>query len=252
MNIIQPDSGSILFNEQPLKRTDYLKIGYLPEERGLYQKMKLRETIVYLGKLKGLSKKIALERCAYFLERFSLQSYVERKIEELSRGNQQKVQFIISVLHQPELIILDEPFSGLDPVNQLTLKEIIKEFHDRGATIILSTHQMEQVEKLCSQICLINQGRRILSGNLDSIKRQYGNRKISIQYQGEAKLGKDLETIKLTSVAATAIEGEIYPGKSLNDVLKELIPQVSIVDLHLEGPSLEQIFIEQVGQGDQS
>ncbi|MFA4922332.1 MAG: ATP-binding cassette domain-containing protein, partial [Candidatus Neomarinimicrobiota bacterium] len=146
MNIIQPDSGQITFHTKPLEKKDYRRVGYLPEERGLYQKMKLKETVVYLARLKGLSLTDANKRADEYLQRFDLSNYAMRRIQELSKGNQQKVQFIISVIHKPELVILDEPFTGLDPVNQLLLKEIIGELQSQGTTVILSTHQMEQVE----------------------------------------------------------------------------------------------------------
>jgi len=245
MNIIQPDSGTVLFNGNPIGEEDLPKIGYLPEERGLYRKMKLLDTIVYFGTLKGLSKAVSKQRSEQYLDRFGLNDYANRKIEELSKGNQQKVQFIIAILHDPDLIILDEPFSGLDPVNQMILKEIITEFHSAGKTVIFSTHQMEQVERLCHDVCMINNGRRVLYGNLLDIKKNYGTRKFRIQYEGnENSVTKIADSNWI--VTPNSISGDLASGMKINDVLKQIITDVTITHVDISEPSLEQIFIDQV------
>ena len=162
MGIIKPDNGTIKLNASDINTINRRKLGYLPEDRGLYQKQNLSEILYYFGCLKGLDKKDSKNRANLWLERFNLDDQKERKVEELSKGNQQKIQFIIALLHDPQLIILDEPFTGLDPVNQILLKEVIKEKQEEGKTIIFSTHQMEQVERLCNNICLINKGNILL------------------------------------------------------------------------------------------
>ncbi len=248
MNILQPDSGTILLNGSPIYEADYPKIGYLPEERGLYRKMKLLDTIVYFGTLKGLSKTESKQRTEHYLDRFDLKDYTNRKIEELSKGNQQKVQFIIAILHNPDLVILDEPFSGLDPVNQMILKEIITEFHDAGKTIVFSTHQMEQVEKLCHDICMIHQGRRVLYGKLMEIKRNYGTRKFRIQYEGNEKVINNIGNAKWT-VRYDSISGDLASGLEINDILRQIISVVTVTHVDISEPSLEQIFIDLVKGG---
>lgn len=245
MNILQPDQGRIVIDGKIPSAQDYRNIGYLPEERGLYQKRKLKETIVYFGTLKGLSKTAAAQQVDYYLDRFGLGAYAERKIEELSKGNQQKVQFIIAVLHRPELMIFDEPFAGLDPVNQLLLKELITEFQSKGKTVIFSTHQMEQIEKLCSTICLINDGRRVLYGDLDEIKRNYGNRRFRIQYAGDQQRMRQIirEDWELND---NWLSGPLKSEQQINDILRKVMSVAAIQHVNVVEPSLEQIFIEQV------
>jgi len=245
MNILQPDSGKILFNGEKFRPELYRKIGYLPEERGLYRKVKLLDLIIYFGTLKGLSLINARKSAVRYLERFEMEHYDNRKIEELSKGNQQKVQFIIAVLHNPELIILDEPFSGLDPVNQTILKEIIREFQADGKTVIFSTHQMEQVEKLCQEVCMINNGKSVLNGPLKEIKRNYGSRRFIIHYKGNRQTVRD----RLDSsfiINDKTIEGTLITGLEINNVLQEIIGHVTITHVDISDVSLEQIFIDQV------
>ncbi|HRS52991.1 MAG TPA: ATP-binding cassette domain-containing protein [Candidatus Marinimicrobia bacterium] len=243
MNIIQPDEGEILYNGNHLERSDLLKVGYLPEERGLYQKMKLKETVVYLARLKGLSLAEANQCVDEYLRRFDLSVYSHRRIQELSKGNQQKVQFIVSVIHKPELLILDEPFAGLDPVNQLLLKEIIAELQGRGATVIFSTHQMEQVEKLCDRICLINKGKPILNGDLRQIKKEYGQPMLLIDYDGKADTLADLN---LPDMQITNNRLTCRLTGNLNELLLSVTQRVQVTRFELQEPSLEQIFIELV------
>jgi len=248
MNILRPDSGTILLNGNLIGQADYPKIGYLPEERGLYRKMKLLDTVAYFGTLKGLSKTESKQRTEHYLDRFNLKDYANRKIEELSKGNQQKVQFIIAILHDPDLVILDEPFSGLDPVNQMLLKEIITEFHNAGKTIVFSTHQMEQVEKLCHDVCMIHHGQRVLYGNLKEIKKNYGTRKFRIQYEGNEKPVSEITHAEWT-VTHDSISGDLASSLEINDVLKQIISDVTITHVDISEPSLEQIFIDLVKGG---
>src|ERR1041385_1049620 len=178
LNIIQPDAGSITFEGRPFDESMRNRIGYLPEERGLYRKNKLLNTIVYFASLRGIETDEAKRRAYDWLKRFDLLSYYDRKVEELSKGNQQKVQFIISILHNPQLVILDEPFSGLDPINQILLKDILLELKQQGKAVIFSTHQMDQAEKLCDTICLINRGNVVLEGELREVKQRFGKNSV--------------------------------------------------------------------------
>lgn len=250
MDIIKPDNGDILLEEHKIQREDYDKIGYLPEERGLYQKSKLKETIAYFAELKGIPVLDARRKANEYLERFDLIEYADRKIQELSKGNQQKVQFIISIISDPKLVILDEPFSGLDPVNQILLKEIIQEMNANGTTIIFSTHQMEQVEKMCNDICLINKGQIVLEGNLKDIKNNYGMKTIEVAYSGEKSNLDSLETLENIIYEEGKFIGELKEKVSINEVLKELISKVTVNGFKINEPTLEQIFIDHVRKGE--
>jgi ABC-2 type transport system ATP-binding protein len=182
--ITAPDSGTILFEDRLLDPRHVSEIGYLPEERGLYRKMGVGEQVIYLARLKGLSKKEAEKRVKEWFSRFGMEGWWKKKIEELSKGMQQKVQFIVTVLHEPRLLILDEPFSGFDPVNAQLIKDEILRLKNNGATIILSTHNMGSVEELCDSIALINKGKKILDGNVKEIRRAYASRTYEIQFRG--------------------------------------------------------------------
>tara|TARA_Y100000294_G_scaffold54313_1_gene51225 strand:- start:3385 stop:4272 length:888 start_codon:yes stop_codon:yes gene_type:complete len=244
MGIIQPDSGSIEISDNNMENLGRQIIGYLPEDRGLYQKQKLGEIIVYFGLLRGLEKTAAKAKAAEWLERFGLGDQQKRKVEELSKGNQQKVQFILSLVHDPTLLILDEPFTGLDPLNQLLLKEIIQEKRKAGTTILFSTHQMEQVERLCNNICLINQGRIIVEGALESIQAAHQSNAVEVVFTGE--LNKEIAKVYFNEVAITEskIAGILKDDSS--SFLRWINDQVSVESFQVKTPSLEQIFIEEV------
>lgn len=248
MNIIKPDSGEIIFEGITNDAQAFMRVGYLPEERGLYQKMKLHETIVYLATLKGLEPRIASQKAYDYLKMFDLTDYAHRKIEELSKGNQQKVQFIIAIIHDPVLLVLDEPFSGLDPVNQLLLKQIINDLQQKGTTIIFSTHQMEQVEKLCERICLINYGNRILYGELKKIKKEYGVQHLQIEFIGDKQALNDLNLSDF-QISDGRIAGVLSDNQKINDLLSTVMSRVTVTSFQVLEPSLEQIFIDQVQKG---
>ena len=244
MGIIQPDSGSIEIIDNNMSSSSEQIVGYLPEDRGLYQKQKLGEIIVYFGLLRGLEKTTAKVKAAEWLERFGLGDQQNRKVEELSKGNQQKVQFILSLIHDPTLLILDEPFTGLDPLNQLLLKEIIQEKREIGTTILFSTHQMEQVERLCNNICLINQGRIILEGALESIREAHQSDVVELTYTGE--LNKETTQAYFNEIFITdsKISGTLK-GDSTS-FLRWVNDKVNVESFQVKTPSLEQIFIEEV------
>jgi len=246
MGIIKPDNGTIKLNASDINTINRRKLGYLPEDRGLYQKQNLSEILYYFGCLKGLEKKDSKNRSNLWLERFYLDDQKGRKVEELSKGNQQKIQFIIALLHDPQLIILDEPFTGLDPVNQILLKEVIKEKQEEGKTIIFSTHQMEQVERLCNNICLINKGHILLEGPLSEIRKSHSEDAIELNFSGKIDKSKLEVFFSDFDLRDNILSGILKKKK--NEFLEWIIPQVSIESFHARVPSLEQIFIKEVGK----
>jgi ABC-2 type transport system ATP-binding protein len=245
--IFYPDAGDILFNGQKFNPIeDIIHIGYMPEERGLYKKMKIGEQALYLARLKGLSRNDAMEKVKYWFERMEMQSWWNKKVEDLSKGMSQKLQFVTTVLHEPQLIILDEPFSGLDPVNANLIKDEIYALAQKGSTIIFSTHRMEQVEEICDHIVLVNQGRKILDGTVSDVKQNFKENIFSIQ------LDRSPEVV--TSAAFEVIKQQrnkvlvkINEGVRSNDVLQYFIQQnVGIEAFNEVLPSLNDIFIRLV------
>jgi ABC-2 type transport system ATP-binding protein len=244
MNILVPDEGSILVLGQPVSDKTRDSIGYLPEERGLYPRMQVRSLIVFFAALHGLSEAEADRRAGEWLDRFELREWSGKKMNELSKGMQQKVQFIIAILHRPPIVILDEPFSGLDPVNAATVKDIMLEMRDQGSTVILSTHRMEQVEKMCDSICLINHGRSVLDGDLRAIKHSYGKNTVDIEFTGPDGF---LANPAIASVNrfATGVEAKLKPGADAQEILKAAVQSgAQITRFELLEPSLNEIFIE--------
>jgi ABC-2 type transport system ATP-binding protein len=246
LNIIQPDRGEIYFDGKPFTNKTCNSIGYLPEERGLYRKSKIINTILYFAALKGLLPKQAKPLAIYWLERFGLKDECHRKIEELSKGNQQKVQLIISILHNPQLLILDEPFSGLDPVNQVLLKDVLMELRQKGVAIIFSTHQMEQVEKMCDSIYLIDKGKPVLSGELFEIKKRYGTNSIHIEYEGDGEFLKGFNFVRRADVYQNYAELELTDISKSTELLAVLNGKLSLRKFEIVEPSLNSIFINVV------
>ncbi len=243
--ITAPDSGNITFNGEPLQQKHIAQIGYLPEERGLYKKMKVGEQALYLAQLKGLSKKKAKEKLHYWFQKLEITSWWDKKVEELSKGMAQKVQFITTVLHEPKLLIFDEPFSGFDPVNAELIKKEILALKEQGATIIFSTHRMESVEELCDHIALINQGKCILQGSVDEVKYAYRSHTYQLQFEGELKAVNDFEIISQKENNAVF---QTLNGKDSNHLLQQLLPQVKIVSFQEQLPSINDIFIQKVSE----
>ena len=244
MGIIHPDSGRIELNGNDINSLKRQNLGYLPEDRGLYQKQKLEETCRYFGLLRGLDDRQARSNSRMWLERFGLGDQGERKIEELSKGNQQKIQFILSLLHDPELIIMDEPFTGLDPLNQLLLKEIIQEKQDEGKTIIFSTHQMEQVERLCNNICLIDQGQIVVEGALEDIRKKHTSDAVEVRFSGNIEQKKVADYFIELELTENSISGILK--KKPEEFLGWINTIVTVESFKLKVPTLEQIFIEEV------
>ncbi|MEO2043695.1 MAG: ATP-binding cassette domain-containing protein [Nitrospinaceae bacterium] len=244
MGIIQQDSGSIELNGENINNLGRENLGYLPEDRGLYQKQKLEETIIYFAILRGLDKMDAKTKTNEWLERFALGDQGNRKIEELSKGNQQKIQFILSLIHDPSLLILDEPFTGLDPLNQLLLKEIIQEKREEGKTILFSTHQMEQVERLCTNICLINKGKIIVEGALENVKQSHSSDAVDVRYSGDLDNEKAKLFFSEVEIKDTSISGVL--SEDPREFLLWINESVKVESFQIHVPSLEQIFIEEV------
>ena len=246
-----PNSGEVLFNGRPITQRDVEKIGYLPEERGLYRKMEVGDQAMYLAQLKGMSEKNARAELKKWFVKFGIQDWLKKKVEELSKGMAQKVQFITTVVHKPSLMILDEPFSGFDPVNAELIRKEILELKEQGATIILSTHNMESVEELCDNIALINKSHLVLSGGVDEIRRQYGNNHVELIYSGENALAPVEGLFSVISDADdngrhTAVLSLDHEGLG-NEVLTAVIGQGLLVNSFKELlPRMNDIFIKLV------
>ena len=248
IGIIVPDSGQISIFGEPLNRAHKDRFGYLPEERGLYRKMKVLEHLTFLGQLKGLTGAEATRRAQSWCERFELAAWTGKKVEELSKGMQQKVQFIGAILHDPRLIIMDEPFAGLDPANAVALKDVLLELAKKGKTILLSTHRMDQVERLCQSICLINHGRAVLEGDLNQIKARYGRRHVQIKYEGDARFLDEPSLVQSFNDYGNYVEVQLAPGADPQDLLKLASSSARLSKFELMEPSLEEIFIDVVGK----
>lgn len=247
--ITAPDQGEILLNGEKLNPSHISRIGYLPEERGLYKKMEIGEQMLYLAQLKGLSRADAIGRIKFWFEKMDIQSWWNKKVEDLSKGMQQKVQFIATVVHDPELIILDEPFSGFDPVNAQVITNEILELNRKGATIIFSTHRMESVEQLCDSIALLHKSKKILDGKVKDIKNLYRNNIYRIAFSGKIDTAENpMFKIKEqeNEDGITHLTIQIEKEYSANDVLKFLIPQVQVTELVEVVPSMNDIFIQNV------
>jgi len=245
--IFYPDSGEIIFDGKKFHLLDdIIKIGYMPEERGLYKKMKIGEQALYLAQLKGLSKTEALEKIKFWFRRLEMQSWWNKKVEDLSKGMSQKLQFVTTVLHEPKLIILDEPFSGLDPVNANLIKDEIYGLAQRGSTIIFSTHRMEQVEEICDHIVLVNLGKKILDGTVNDVKQQFKENKFNIKLR-ELPAGLNDTSFELVNTVANNLIVKIKEGYRSNDVLQYFLQQnITIESFNEILPSLNDIFIHLV------
>ena len=246
MDIIVPDKGKILLMDKLNSQALRDKVGYLPEERGLYRKMKVSDQLTFLAEMKEIKKSQSKELIKYWLDRFELSEWADKKMEELSRGMQQKIQFIATIIHEPTLIILDEPFTGLDPVNTELIKQVMLEQKKRGATIIFSTHLMDQVEKLCDSICLINEGKAVLGGEIKNIKKNFRRNSVLMQFEGDGKFLANSSLVQKFIEVDNHIE--IFPalGKKVRDILHAAVGEVDITRFEVMEPSLNEIFIETV------
>ena len=246
MGIIRPDEGLIALNGNDISSYNRHNLGYLPEDRGLYQKQRIAEILYYFCSLRGINKTDAKEKISFWLSRFGLENQKSRKVEELSKGNQQKVQFILSLIHDPDFVILDEPFTGLDPLNQLLLKEVIQEKQSEGKTIIFSTHQMEQVERLCNNICLINDGNIIVEGSLNEIRKMHSNEAVEVYFSGNLSSDEASKFLNDVEIVGNTLSGVLYNDP--REFISWINAKVDVTSFHLKVPSLEQIFLEEVGK----
>ena len=247
MRMFVPDTGRVLIFGQVLGDRTQDLIGYLPEERGLYPKMRVREVLTFLGALKGLSQSEACRLPLEWLERLELAKWSERKIHDLSKGMQQKIQFIAAVLHRPPLLILDEPFSGLDPLNAAMIKDIMLDLRAQGTTIILSTHRMEQVEMMCDSICLIHKGRKVLDGDLRAIKRSYGRNTLRIEHAGDNGFLNFPDLVESANHHGAVVDLRLRSGADPQQILRAAVERgIAITRFELIEPPLNDIFIEKV------
>ena len=248
--ITLPDSGELLFNGEPIKPSAVEHIGYLPEERGLYKKMKVGEQAIYLAKLKGMTTQQATAELKEWFVKFKIQGWWDKKVEELSKGMAQKIQFITTVMHKPQLLILDEPFSGFDPVNVSLIRNEILALKEAGTTIILSTHNMESVEELCDNIALINKSNLVVTGGVDEIRRQYGNNHVEVIYRGTAPITLAMAPVKVVSDSEHKGNRravlDVQPGAVSAQILGELIKGNDIVSYQELVPRMNDIFIKLV------
>ena len=254
LDIIRPDAGSVrLFGETGRARDHSARVGYLPEERGLYRKMRVVDVLVFLAEMKGIERRVARARALAWLERLGLGPWRLRRIDELSKGMQQKVQFISTLLHEPALVVLDEPFAGLDPVNTQVLKDVVLELRQGGVTVLFSTHIMEQAEKLCDQLCIIARGRKLVGGSLSDIKRTSSGQHLTIGFDGEAgdaaRLFAERRLVKQVDDYGQYAELELTPGADPQELLRLLVASgARLSRFQVMEPSLHKIFIDLVGR----
>ena len=250
IGITAPDSGEIRVFGKPFERKSLNKVGYLPEERGLYKKMKVLDQLAFLGELHGMAAAEARKKAVAWCERLDIAEKLDKKVEELSKGMQQKIQFIAALLHDPDFIIMDEPFFGLDPVNAGLLKDVMLDLKKQGRTILFSTHRMDQVEKLCDSICLINHGTSVLQGPLKQVKAQYGKSNVQIEYEGNSDFLQQQELVGSYNNYGNYVEVRLAPGADPQQLLHAAAQRSRISKFELVEPSLEEIFIEVVGKND--
>ena len=246
VGITMPDSGQVNLFGKKFHRDSLKRVGYLPEERGLYKKMKIFDQLVFLGQLRGLTQSVAAQRARSWCDRLDILDSLSKKTEELSKGMQQKIQFISTIMHEPDFIIMDEPFSGLDPVNTSLLQDTLVELKNKGKAILFSTHRMDQVEKLCDTICLVDKGKAVLSGTMREVKSRYPRNRVAIQYDGSDAFLQFPGIASSRSFPGLA-EIELKPGAVAQDLLHLAAAHATIYKFELAEPSLEEIFIQTVG-----
>ncbi|MFC4322146.1 ABC transporter ATP-binding protein [Litchfieldia salsa] len=247
LGLLHPSGGEITWQEKPINYETSHLVGYLPEERGLYPKLKVVDQLVYLARLRGMDKKSIIKEMHYWLERFNVPEYANKKVEELSKGNQQKIQFIASVIHKPKLLILDEPFSGLDPVNVELLKDAVLQLKNNGTSIVFSSHRMEHVEELCDQLCIMHHGKPIVHGSLKEIKRSFGRKNVIIHADFDLSEIKDIQGVTKVKETAEGLILQIENEEIAQDLFKAISNKGFVRKFVLEEPSLNDIFIEKVG-----
>ena len=247
LGLLDQTAGKITWNGRRIDYATTSEVGYLPEERGLYPKMKVSEQIVYLARLRGMKKQAILKELDGWLERFKVPEYKHKKVEELSKGNQQKIQFIAAVIHKPKLLILDEPFSGLDPVNVELLKKAVKDIKDQGATIVFSSHRMEHVEELCENLCIMHKGSPVVQGNLKEIKRSFEKKNIAIHADFDLAFLNDVPGVLKATYITEGVRLQVESEEIAEQIFRQVAAKGFVRRFELEDPSLHDIFIEKVG-----
>ena len=253
LDILRPDSGTITWNGRPNTEVSRDTWGYLPEERGLYAKMKVLDQLVFFAKLHGVKPKAAERETREWLDRFRIPEYADRRAEQLSKGNQQKIQFIAAILHDPQVLLMDEPFTGLDPVNASLLKEAFQEMKDRGKTLVFSTHQMDTVEELCESIAILDRGRVVVGGTVRDVRRASGRQVVRVAVEGDPEMAwlGTLDGVRISRRGQDYTEAEVASGKDPRLVLDAALARgCKVHHFEIADPSLEEIFIEHVGQLD--
>ncbi|HLR24828.1 MAG TPA: ATP-binding cassette domain-containing protein [Fodinibius sp.] len=247
-HILIPDNGTISINGIDASPQTQRMIGYMPEERGLYKKMKVGEQLIYLARLKGLSRAEAEQTTRHWLKRFDAADWYNKKVGELSKGMSQKIQFIATIAHDPDIYIFDEPFSGLDPINSEMLKQIVIELREQGKTVLFSTHRMEQVEQMCDDICLFNNGRAVLKGNLRDIKQSFGQNTVLLEFEGNHRFLDKLQHVRINNRSTNFAEIRVLDGQDMQQILKTAMEHAEIYKFERVEPSLTDIFISTVGE----
>ncbi len=247
-HILAPDNGSITINGLEASPLTQKMIGYMPEERGLYKKMKVEEQLLYLTQLKGMPTTDAKKAIDFWLNRFDAAQWKKKEVGELSKGMSQKIQFIATIAHDPDIYIFDEPFSGLDPINSETLKEVIIDLRTQGKTILFSTHRMEQVEQMCDDICLFNKGKAVLQGELREIKTSFGKNTINLEFEGDGSFLDTLEGVRINNRSTNFAEIRVLNEQNMQDILHLAIDNVEVHKFERVQPSLNEIFISTVGE----
>lgn len=247
IGLLDPTEGMITWNGERIDESKSSLIGYLPEERGLYPKLKVREQLIYFARLRGMNKHDAAKEMDKWLERFKVPEYREKRVEELSKGNQQKIQLISAVLHKPKLLILDEPFSGLDPVNVEMLKEAVIDLRNEGTTIVFSSHRMEHVEELCENLCILQKGSPVVAGHLKDIKRSFGKKNVVIHADFNLDFLGNYPGVTKTKTTTEGMVLQIQEEAVAEKILHELVAKGFVRRFELQEPSLNDIFIEKVG-----
>jgi ABC-2 type transport system ATP-binding protein len=251
MDIIAPDAGEVRFFGRPRRRADLLRVGYLPEERGLYRKMTVTDHLVFLARLHGAKKRQTMPDIEMWLDRVGLSEWAGKKVEELSKGMQQKIQLVGTVLHEPDLLVLDEPFSGLDPINQGLFKDLLADYRRDGKAVLFSTHIMDQAERLCDRICLISRGRAVLAGELRAIKRRFGGNSFRLVAAGDLARLADVPGVAQAIVRDDGAKLLLEEDATGAEVLPRLLEAVTVHEFRSEEPGLEEIFIQAVGDAEE-
>ena len=246
LGILAPDSGAVSYEENGAAALQD-RVGYLPEERGLYPKMRVLDLLVFLGEIKSLPRSEARTQGAHWLERFELAEWANRPVEQLSKGMQQKIQFIATILHDPDLLVLDEPFSGLDPINTSFLRDIMMDLKAEGKTLIFSTHQMEDAERICDRICLIDRGRKVLDGPIQDVKARFGKNRVVMAFHGDDGFLREARLVRKADNYGNYVEIELQPGADPQALLRRAMEGAEIQRFEVAEPSLREIFITAVG-----